>query len=515
MKDKPTILYLDDEVENLIGFEVCFSKDYNVKTALDIPEAINLIESGEIQIALVDYRLQNENGLSFIKEIKNKFPEVVFIIVTAYIEIDAIITEINKHGIFGYVQKPWEYNTLKMTIQNARESYRLRSLNNCMMNELEHLKNEAVARQNFFAKINHDIRTPMTGIIGLTELLLSTSKDEQQHEYLNAIKESSLSLTKILDDVLLLSKINAEKLKLNPSAVSVSKVVRDVQLLFHTMLKEKGLMLRVEMPKDILQCMYLDENRLKQILNNLISNAIKFTQEGSITLRVGYSEKSENSGILNVEVEDTGIGIEKNEIDRIFDSFVQIDNSLSKQVSGTGLGLAICKKIVNQMGGEISITSEPEKGTKVCFDILVEKTTECKEEKYIEKEKASQIQFGLNVLVAEDVVTNQKVIKLILEKHGCKIKIVENGQQVIDEAINNKYDLVLMDIQMPIIDGVTATKAIKEQMQDAPKIVALSANVNEKNIEQLKAIGFDDCIAKPIDMNKISEMLATIAQGVG
>lgn len=498
MIDKATVLYIDDEEENLIGFEASFSKEYHVLKAQNTYEAYQILKNNEVHIILVDNRLQNEDGIAFVRRIKDEFPNLVYIIVTAFAELDTVIDAINMNSFFGFIQKPWEYNELRLMLMNAAETSKVKVKNKKLIEELHQSKEANLAKHNFFANMSHEIRTPMTGIIGLVDILLETKMDKKQKEYLDTIKKSSDSLLKILDDVLLFSKIKAEKLTFTPETLSIEKLVNELRLLFHSSLRKKNLDFHVNIDKNFPGQIYIDSNRLKQIIINLISNAIKFTNSGSVSLNFNIVKKTPGNIKIQIEVVDTGIGIDNEELEMLFDSFSQASNSYIKKATGTGLGLSICKSLVEQMGGHISVESEKGKGSKFFFKLSIEDRAE-KEEEFKEIKIDLSEKLGLKILAAEDVKTNQLIVQLFLKSFGCDTDIAKNGEEAVEMALKNDYDLVLMDIKMPIMDGVTASKIIRTKIDDPPAIIGLSANSMHGDKQKFLNEGFDDYITKPIN----------------
>lgn len=374
----------------------------------------------------------------------------------------------------------------------------------------------AEIKQQFLANMSHEIRTPMNGIVGMIEFLLNTPLNPTQEDYIKTIKYSADSLLNIINDVLDFSKIEAGKLSINPTPVHIKKFITDAPKIFAAMVKQKSLDFNVFIDESLPEYLNIDPLRLNQVLSNLLSNAIKFTPSGSITLRV-FPDKTTNDIVsLKVEVQDTGIGISANEQKTLFKPFIQIDSTLTRSIEGTGLGLTISQRIVELMDGEIGVVSEKGKGSMFWFTI----TTTIPEGEKVKSFTAStqtvqNKNLNINVLLVEDKIVNQKVIKLMLESMGCKTTIASNGKEAIELLKNNQsqnaakpaFEIILMDIQMPVMDGITATRIIRQQFTDYPVIIGLSANVFSADVEGFLKSGLDDYIIKPANSDELYKKL--------
>jgi PAS domain S-box-containing protein len=361
-------------------------------------------------------------------------------------------------------------------------------------------------KQQFLANMSHEIRTPMNGIVGMIEFLLKTPLNAIQDDYVRTIKYSADSLLNIINDILDFSKIEAGKLSINPSPVHIKKFVTDAPKIFAALVKQKNLDFDVIIDESLPEYLSLDPMRLNQVISNLLSNAIKFTPSGSITMRV-FPDKITNDIVsLKIEVQDTGIGISEEEQKKLFKPFFQIDSSLTRSIEGTGLGLTICQRIVELMGGEIGVISATGKGSLFWFTITSSIPELEKVKRFVNTNENIQAKdLNINVLLVEDKIVNQKVIKLMLESIGCGITIASNGQEAIDILANKQkelegnpaFEIILMDIQMPVMDGITATRIIRKHFKEYPVIIGLSANVFSSDVEGFLKSGLDDYIIKP------------------
>ena len=359
-------------------------------------------------------------------------------------------------------------------------------------------ENALKVKSRFLANMSHEIRTPLNGICGMTELLSETEIDFKQKEYIDSLEFSAERLLALVNDILDFSKIEAGQLKLHIENFNLKKMLKDVAFSFKEKIDSKNLKFNIQYNIETNNCFKADSTRIQQILFNLISNAIKFTEDGAITVSVKYKNKS-----LLFTVLDTGIGMTEEVQKKLFNDFTQADSSTTKEYGGTGLGLSISKRLCEIMNGGIKVESEPCKGSLFSFSIPAEKGKRLS--KNITKTiKLKTIKFNRNkILLVDDDDINIKVGTGILESLGCLIYSAKNGKEAISKIESNKYDVVLMDIRMPVMDGPTAVKEIRKNAEytNLP-IIAVSANVSPEDKEKYLKAGFNGFIPKPYKKNQ-------------
>ncbi|MDR0443881.1 MAG: response regulator [Treponema sp.] len=382
-------------------------------------------------------------------------------------------------------------------------------------NAMEEAERASKAKSNFLANMSHEMRTPMNAIIGMTAIGKNAKDIEQKNHALNKIGDASSHLLGVINDVLDMAKIEADKLELSSVEYNFEKMLQKVVTVIGFRVDEKRQRLSVNIDNNIPRFVIGDDQRLAQVITNLLANAVKFTpEEGDIRLEAFLSGEINGICELRVEVTDTGIGISPEQHDKVFQAFEQAESGTSRNYGGTGLGLVITKRIIELMDGNIRLESELGKGTKFIFTVKAGHGNECgmgqsKDEDVADREGEFK---GKRLLVAEDIEINREILISLLENTGLVIDCAENGKEALGliEANQSKYDIVFMDMQMPQMDGLEATRCIRalpgHQREKLP-IIAMTANVFQSDIDACLAAGMDGHLGKPLDIDDVLEKL--------
>ncbi len=373
-----------------------------------------------------------------------------------------------------------------------------------------------IAKSRFLATISHEVRTPMNGVLGMLELLLNTKLTERQHSLAENAIRSGKSLLSLINDILDFSKIESSNLKLEQVAFNLKTTIDEVIQIVSEDARSKDLKLHTDIPGMDYQFIG-DVHRLRQILINLVGNAVKFTEKGEVLVRVEMISRHENDIKFKIEIRDTGIGITAEALPYIFDDFTQQDDSTTRKFGGTGLGLAITKQLINMMGGEIHVKSKPGQGSSFCITLQLEQLTpeQIKETEHTHTPAVSdqapvdEIIFHTRILLAEDNMINQEVASAMLESAGCEVVAVNDGQLALQALQDNNFDIVLMDCQMPTMDGFEATRMIRQQASTYSEVpvIALTADIQEGIIEQCREAGMNDYLSKPFTHDSLLEIV--------
>ncbi|MFA9220422.1 MAG: ATP-binding protein [Sediminibacterium sp.] len=366
----------------------------------------------------------------------------------------------------------------------------------------ENAEQSLETRKLFLANISHEIRTPINAISGMSGILADTEISETQKQYINAIQSSSKSLMVIVNDILDMSKLESGKFSAEFIPFDIRSIVDPLHTSYHLRTDEKGIAFVIEYPEDMPRWVFGDPTRLGQILNNLISNAIKFTDTGKVSLKITF-EKNGKQNDFCFNVTDTGIGIDQEKLKTIFEFFSQEDNTITRRFGGTGLGLAISKSISELLGGEIIVESEKNVGSTFKFCVTMPEASEQMKKDIIVHSDLT----GKNILIVEDNELNRFLAVTILKKWNANIHIAENGEEAVQAVRNKVVDVVLMDIQMPVMDGVAASIAIRKELNSKVPIIALTANALESEKEKCWQAGMNEYITKPYNPDYLREKI--------
>ena len=400
--------------------------------------------------------------------------------------------------------------TLKGTFQDITEK---KMFQNQLDESYKKLMKAAMAKSQFLANMSHEIRTPMNGVLGHAELLSEETLEEHQKKYVKSIILSGRSIMKILNDILDFSKIEAGKLSIDMHDFNVKEEMKSIFDLYMTSAQSKGLDFNINISDGLPEWVYSDATRIRQIISNLVSNSLKFTDKGVVSISVEKMKEDGERIEIRFSVQDSGIGIKIEDKEKLFEEFSQADLSTTRKYGGTGLGLAICQKLVKLLGSDLKVESEYGKGTTFFFDLKVKNGTPVSQESKDKHLSTLLDAKNLRLLLVEDIPLNQNIAKELLKRLGITADIANHGKEALDLIKNKPYDVILMDCQMPVMDGYEATQEIRKlNLNKQPIIIALTANALSGDRELCEAAGMNDYISKPFTKKKLRETLEKWAQ---
>ncbi|MCL2718772.1 MAG: response regulator [Lachnospiraceae bacterium] len=509
-KSKHSVLIIDDQKINITELSKALRPDYKIYAAGNGRDALIAAQTNLPDVILLDILMADMDGYEVITALKNseKTKDIPVIFITGLEDVASEEKGLAL-GAVDYIRKPFSSSIVKLRVCNQLEMLEMNEQLRASAEQLEVALEEAQeankAKSAFLSNMSHEIRTPMNAIIGMGELLLHEQLNERQKVYVNDIAVSSKALLEIVNDILDFSKIEAGKFTLNPIDYDFNTFLDQIEQMFIYITQKKGLELRLKRGSDLPEILYGDELRLRQILTNIIGNAIKFTEEGYVRLSISMSDNS-----LIFEIKDTGIGIGEEDQSKLFKAFEQVDKSMNRHVVGTGLGLIISKSFVEMMGG--SITFESEYGCGSTFIITIPAVIGSREqvdEKIAEKENHMISAPDAKVLVVDDNEFNLRVACGLLKLMNIGAQAASSGARAIELINKRDYDIIFMDHMMPDMDGIETTKRIREMggKYEFLPIVALTANAIQGARENYLANGFNDFSTKPVNTGELVRIL--------
>ncbi len=517
VKENINLLIIDngENVKTLISALV--DENFNIFTTKSIEKAYQICINNDISIAIIAMDMPDMNGYELLDKIKSTLEtEHILVIFTInYPSSSEAVVKGLSRGAIDYLHKPFELN---ITIAKIRSLITLVNFRKEIIKknkELEHSKDELfktidktkkskVIKENFLANMSHEIRTPLNAIMGLISLLKETRVDSHQKELINLMDFSSNALLGIVNDVLESARIDAGKVEIVNTKISVIKLLKSVCDLIRPIASEKGLNLICEISDKTPDFILADPLRINQILLNVINNAIKFTHRGEVVISLQPLELNEKQVLLEFAIRDTGIGISKEYIEKIFNRFEQVEDRTWQGFGGTGLGLSIVKRLIELKGGNLHIESEVGKGTVLTFTnwyALADR------EEISSPENFEHSSFDeILILLVDDNPVNQFIVVNMLKEWNINVEIANNGLEAFEKLQSRNYQLILMDTHMPVMNGNDATRKIRNEMI-APKkyipIISFSASVIENEKNEAKRAGVDDFIEKPFEISTL------------
>jgi signal transduction histidine kinase len=550
--DKINILVVDDVPEKLVSLEVILQDlGQNVVTVPSGREALRRLLHEDFAVILLDVNMPGMDGFETAALIRQRkrSEHTPIIFLTAFSD-ETHVSEGYSLGAVDYILTPVVPEVLRAKVAVFVDLYRKNIEVRRQADQRVALAEEQAARiaaekanrakSEFLANISHELRTPMNAIIGMTDLALSEELPASVREYLQTARDSADILLALLNEILDFSKLEVGKFVLEPVPFSLRATIDETLKVLRVRAREKGLQLICDIDPEIPDRLVSDPLRIRQVLMNLLGNGVKFTDRGNVSLQVRLQSRTADEANLHFAIADTGIGISAADQERIFAPFTQVDSSMTRRYGGTGLGLAIASDLITLMGGRLAVESQLGQGSTFHFslDLKLDRNFRSAEpqpapqkvsappgsDRFPREAPAAGLPIRaigdlagiprLRVLLAEDTPANQKLIQRILTKRGHQIQVAKNGQEAVDLLERQSFDVVLMDVQMPVMDGFQATAAIRaSQSAEGARvpIIAMTAHAMQGDRERCLAAGMDAYLAKPIDSGRLIDLVEDLS----
>jgi signal transduction histidine kinase len=537
VENKARILIVDDVPEKLLALQVVLEElDQVVVAANSGADALRCLLADDFAVILLDVNMPDMDGFETAAMIRQRkrSEHTPIIFLTAFPD-ETHADRGYSLGAVDYILTPVVPEVLRTKVSVFVDLFHMTQQVKRRAEESVALAQEQAARlaaekanrakNEFLANVSHELRTPMNAILGMTELALEENLSPVVSDYLKTLQSSANSLLGLLNEILDFSKMEAGKFSLQLAPFRLRAVIEDVRRSHEFNAAEKGLRLSVEMAPDLPDALVGDARRLRQVLDNLLSNAVKFTEHGRVALRIGAGPIGEAAAVLSFSVSDSGVGISKQDQQRIFTPFTQVDATSTRRQGGIGLGLAIAHDLIAAMGGSLAVQSELGCGSEFSFQIPLARDQSALERRRGEsasnelppEPKAADgrplAKESLRVLLAEDVPANQLLVVRALNKRGHAVHVVQNGREAADSAARESFDVILMDVQMPVLDGFQATAEIRSRNGGGEvPIIALTAHAMPADRQRCLAAGMDGYLAKPLDVRQLVQMVEDYAR---